>query len=282
MRFVTWFGAFLSMTAVATLASAHHEAIFGPQSSLILSPPGFVSTQAFTKRLGPNGRQETTFVLSGGVTPWKQVPVSFALTVPASVATENGSVHKGMENLVLGMRYRYDFEGLQRSWGKDGNFVMAVGAVEPPTGTMDYKALHGPTNYLGAVITSLECGYFGASFFTLLRREGTDSAGEKRGDELIFGGGLALTPWDNPGRMLSFQLGFSEENHLPARTSAGATAGTGGYEVMLTPAVVGSPHRHLHLFALFSLPVFEGMRDPDERARWRAGAGVTWLLEAEK
>ena len=240
--------------------------------------------QGFTKNLGVAGQtsQETTFVLSGGITPWSSVPVSFALTLPASVISDSGTVRKGLENAVLGVRYRLDFQELQRQWGKDGNFLMAIGAFEPPTGTMDYSALHGPFNYLTGAIISLERGVFGTSFFTLYRREGTDSAGDKKGDEVIFGGGVAYTPLDHPGKMLSFQLGMSEENHR-RRVAGGQTiADSGGYEWMLTPAIVCSPHPHVQLFGLFSLPLSEGMRDQSERSRWRAGLGIVYLLEAEK
>jgi hypothetical protein len=272
---------FVFAMSLCAEASAHHEAIFGPQSSLILSPPGFVSAQAYTRRLGPDGRQQSTFVLSGGVTPWRAVPLSIAVTVPVSVERENGATRTGFENMVLGLRYRFDFEELQRRWDKDGNYVMALAAVEPPTGTMDYKAFHGPTNYLGAMLTNLEKGYFGVSFFALYRREGTAPDGEKKGDELTFGGGVAFTPWGEPGRILSLQLGVSEENRLPSRIESGVLPGTGGYEVMLSPAIVGSFHPNVQVFALCSLPVAERMRDPEARARWRAGLGIVYMFQAE-
>jgi len=273
----------LVVVTAASSASAHHEAIFGPQSSLVLSAPGFVSTQVFTKNLGTSGQtsQETTFVLSAGVSPFRTLPVSFALTLPASLVRDGGQTRKGLENAVLGVRYRFDFEELQRRWGKDGNSVTAIGGVEPPTGTMDYKALRGPFNYIAAAITSFEAGVFGTSFFTLYRREGADSSGDKKGDELIFGGGVAYTPLDEPGRMLSFQLGMSLENHRRSVVAGQTFSASGGYEWVLTPAIVGRPHPHFQLFGLFSLPLSEGMRDVAERSRWRAGFGVVYLLDAE-
>jgi hypothetical protein len=284
IRRVVLVGSMLAACTVTRHASAHHEAIFGPQSSLVLSAPGFVSVQGFTKNLGTAGQtsQETTFVLSGGVTPFSSLPVSFALTLPASVVSDGGNVRKGFENAVFGVRYRLDFQDLQRRWGKDGNFAMAIGAVEPPTGTMDYSAFRGPFNYLAGVIVSLERGVFGTSFFSLYRREGPDSLGDKKGDEVILGGGVAYTPLDHPGRMLSFQLGMSEENHRRSVLAGQTVADSGGYEWMLTPAIVCSPHPHLQLFGLFSFPLSEGMRDETERSRWRAGLGIVYLLDAEK
>jgi hypothetical protein len=46
----------------------HHEAIFGPQSSLVLSADRFVSLQVFTRELGPSDAKtnETTTLVSAG------------------------------------------------------------------------------------------------------------------------------------------------------------------------------------------------------------------------
>jgi hypothetical protein len=68
--------ALLATAAAATPSFAHHEAIFGPQSSLVLSAPAYVSIQAFTRRLGTehNHLQETTALLSVGFSPWEGIP----------------------------------------------------------------------------------------------------------------------------------------------------------------------------------------------------------------
>ena len=237
------FGRTMAIIFAAPPASAHHEAIFGPQSSLVLSAPGFVSTQAFTKNLGTEQRsQETTFVLSGGI---------------------HQSAASGSD---------------QKRRRSDGHR-----AVEPPTGTMDHSALNGPFNYVSAAITSLERGAFGTNLIHAVppRRQRHRRRQEGKGDELIFGGGVAYTPLDHPGRMLSFQLGMSEENHRRSVLSDQTIAESGGYEWMLTPAIVGSPHPHVQLFGLFSLPLSEGLRDPAERSRWRAGCGIVYLIDAE-
>jgi hypothetical protein len=51
------------------LANAHHEAIFGPQSSLVLSADKFVSFQVFGRELGTSDSKtkETTTLASAGV-----------------------------------------------------------------------------------------------------------------------------------------------------------------------------------------------------------------------
>ena len=62
----------LSTVALAAPARAHHEAIFGPQSSLVLSAPSYASVQTFSRQLGTAGArtQESTMLLSAGVTPF--------------------------------------------------------------------------------------------------------------------------------------------------------------------------------------------------------------------
>ena len=82
----------LAISAVAAVAltaapaRAHHEAIFGPHSSLMLSAPSFASLQTFSRQLGTAGArtQESTLVLSMGVSPFRSVPLSFSATLPAS------------------------------------------------------------------------------------------------------------------------------------------------------------------------------------------------------
>src|SRR5262249_54908439 len=67
----------------AAPAYAHHEAIFGPQSSAVLSPGTFLSAQVFDRETGRDddkGR-ETTAVFSVGFRPSKH-PLSIAVVVP--------------------------------------------------------------------------------------------------------------------------------------------------------------------------------------------------------
>ena len=50
----------------------------------------------------------------------------------------------------------FDFTGLQREWGKDGNFALVSGAVEVPTGNKDYSPFQGPFNFIGAGMLGFE------------------------------------------------------------------------------------------------------------------------------
>ena len=69
-------------------ASAHHEAMFGPQSAAVLSPTMFLSFQVFDKEEGDghNRRRETTTVYSIGFTPLKKRPLSVVFVLPATFA----------------------------------------------------------------------------------------------------------------------------------------------------------------------------------------------------
>jgi hypothetical protein len=94
------------------LASAHHEAIFGPQSSLIMSADKFVSVQVFGRELGTSESKthETTTLMSAGVRVSKRRPLTFTAILPYSWISEPGQVRtSGSEDFVLGLRYR-DFK----------------------------------------------------------------------------------------------------------------------------------------------------------------------------
>src|ERR1700694_1199825 len=97
-------------------AQAHHEAIFGPQSSLVLSSPAFLSLQTFS-RTTVRGT-ETTGLISGGVTPFDGVPLPCAAIVTATYASPPGRLAR--EDLILVTRNLYALGG------EDGNFVMGV------------------------------------------------------------------------------------------------------------------------------------------------------------
>src|SRR3954466_14449517 len=80
----------LATTLFAGPARAHHEALFGPLPSLAVEAPAFVSVQSFMRATGktsPRG-QESTFILSGGVTPFS-FPLGFALVQPFTYETTN-------------------------------------------------------------------------------------------------------------------------------------------------------------------------------------------------
>jgi hypothetical protein len=94
----------LSVWLAAIPAAAHHEAIFGPASPLVYSGGRYISAQVFTRQTGPEGQrvQETTTVLSGGISPTR-LPVSNSAVVPFSVIAPGagGGTQVGLENAIM-------------------------------------------------------------------------------------------------------------------------------------------------------------------------------------
>jgi hypothetical protein len=263
--------------AVPGTGRAHHEAIFGPHSSLILSAPGYVSFQSYSRQLGtPDARtQETNLLLSAGLTPIARIPLSFTLIAPASeisVLDGQGASRRGLEDVVLGARYRYDLEG-------DGNFLMGMLAVEVPVGSIDHPAFEGPLDEMAALLASIERGPISGIGYAFYRRHGRD-AGVRAGDNLFVGGGGAFTPWDDPAteRLLSFQLGVSYERYLRDDTNGVTDPMTGGRGLYVHPTFVWGPGGHVLLFALATLPLAQDYASAADQDRWRVGAGLVYLF----
>jgi hypothetical protein len=262
---------------------AHHEAIFGPQSALVMSAPSYVSIQTYMRRTGPpdaRGR-ETTGLLSAGVAPFRRFPISFTAILPVSRITEGGSstTFSGREDMILGVRYRFDLPALQDRFDREGNFAMVMGAAELPSGNVDHKAFDGPMDYMVAALGSVEKGPLSGIVYGFGRMHG--KTGEaKTGNNLFLGGGLAWTPFDNPSteRLLSFQAGFSHELYFQDAISGATVSDTGGWGTLVHPTVVWGPGGRVLLFGTTSFPVAQSYRDPADEDRWRFGVGVIWLL----
>lgn len=264
--------ALLALVLPAT-ALAHHEAIFGPQSSLVLSAHGFVSLQAYTRRFGAPATQESTAVLAGGISPFS-FPLSFSLIAPVTYAAEPEGTRLGFEDLIAGVRYRFDFDGLIHDWDRDGNFAMVMGAVEPPTGTLEHRAFDGPFNFMGAGLVSLERGAFSGLVYAYGRANGLSRDGEKVGDTLFFGGGVGWTPIEHDdGTLFSLQLGASYELYAHDVAAGIAEPSSGGRALLFHPTVVFSPGHGLLAFFLVSVPAYD-TRPSEAAERFRAGAGL--------
>lgn len=262
-------------------ASAHHEAIFGPQSSLILSADKFVSLQVFSRELGtPDSKtHETTTLVSAGVRVSKRLPLTFSAIVPYSWISERGqAMTSGAEDIVLGLRYRHDLKGLQDKWDREGNFLMGMGAFELNNGTIDHRAWTGPPDTMGAVLGSLERGKWSAIGYTVARFNVEDPDGNKNGDNLFAGGGVAYTPNEDSqtGRLFSYQAGWSFEHYARDRVNGRPDPNTGGDVLLIHPTVVYSPGHGLLLFGVVSVPVWRDFRDSAAQDRYRFGAGVVY------
>jgi len=281
-RFLLFF-TLLAATLAPSVALAHHEAIFGFQSALVLSAPAFVSLQGFSRQTGISSdrTQETTFALSGGVTPFSSVPLSFTLVMPASNISEidRSTSKTAPEDAVVGARYRFDLTSLQKKFERDGNYVLVMAGAEFPNGSMDHDAFHGPMDFMFAGVGALEISAFTVTGFGVYRLHGA-SGGDKPGNQLFFGGGFGYTPWDDPvtEKLVSLQLGWSYETYFRDREAGVTVQDSGGSELLLHPTLVMGPGSNLLLFALVSVPVARSFRDPLQQDRWRVGTGVTYLF----
>jgi hypothetical protein len=278
--------------ATTRVASAHHEALFGPQSSLAVESEGFVSLQNHAHAYGTNGTQsnESTYILSAGISPVRDVPWAVAVVQPFTYQTTAAPTPAGSsgpfsacdgcfrrENNLVSTSYRFDFRSLREAWGKDGNFALVSFALEPPTGNKDYETLKGPFNFITAGMAGLEWSSFSAVALGYYRRNSPDSTDSKKGDNFLLGLGFAYTPVDAEDSMISFQLGLGDEYHL-ADVDHGVSVG-GGNEVLLSPTVVASPRRHFRVFALASFPLAQAYSADYQVDRWRVGVGVIYSFE---
>lgn len=270
-----------------TAAQAHHEAIFGPHSSLVLSSPAFISVQAFTRRTGRAGSrtQETTALLSAAASPFRQVPISFSLIAPMSLIHEVdvGAERNGIEDIMLGARYRFDFEPLQRRFDREGNYAMLMASIEPPTGTVDHPAFQGPYDGMLAALGGLEVGSFSAIGYGFFRANGLDARRDRDGDNLFLGAGFAWTPLDEPSseRLFSVQLGLSHETYLPDVSGGSSIAGSGGWGLLAHPTLIWGPGGHVLLFGMVSFPIAQAYTDASQEDRWRAGLGAIFAFPGE-
>jgi hypothetical protein len=282
----------IACLAVAPTAQAHHEALFGPQSSLAVEAEGFVSLQTHAHAYGITGTetQEATTILSAGLSPIEGVPWSFAIVQPFTSQTTAVPTPPGTtgpftacdrclrrENNLISTSYRFDFRGLQEAWAKSGNFALISVALEPPTGDKDYPAFDGPFNFIGAGMLGLEWSSFSAVALGYYRRNTPDSTSSKKGDNFLLGLGFAYTPIDEPNSMVSFQLGVGDEYHLPD-VDRGANVG-GGNEIVVSPTIVASPQKHVRVFALVSLPLAQSYAADYQVDRWRAGIGLIYSFD---
>jgi hypothetical protein len=261
--------------------AAHHEAIFGPQSSLIMTADRFVSVQVFGRELGTADEKsrETTGVVSAGVRVSAQYPLTFTAMVPYSWISEPGSRGtSGTEDVVLGLRYRHDLKGLQDTWDREGNFVMGMGAFELNNGTIDHRAWAGPLDAIGAALMSVERGAWSGIGYTMVRRNLEDSTGNKDGDAFFLGGGLAFTPNEDfrTGRLISYQVGWSFEHFARDRAGRQPVANSGSDQVLLHPAIVYSHGHDVLFFGLVTVPVWRDVASAAAQVRYRFGTGVIY------
>ena len=191
----------VALAALTTVpVSAHHEAMFGPQSAAVLSPTIFLAAQVFDKEEGKDTekRRETTTVYSVGFTPIKKQPLSIAFVLPVTFASgvqdpsTPGSASRGFEDTLLTARYRLDAPGIASSFGLDQSYVMGVGGLEMPTGTIDHPFGQGAFGEIAAGLFSVEKRPLAAIAYVYYHHRGVHDGLRDSGNTFA-GGGLAYT-----------------------------------------------------------------------------------------
>lgn len=266
------------MCLSAVPASAHHEAIFGPASPLVLSGGRYLTAQVFTRQTGPEGErvQETTTVLGAGISP-ARVPVSFSVVLPFSVIASGaaGGTRVGLENTIVMARYSVPLPAVERALGVEDSYVLGGAGIELPTGTVDYDFGEGAPAVVGGGLFSIERRPFSLIGYGFLQRYAERHQIRDSGNTFL-GLGFAWTPVDVgvQGRIFSLQLGISRESATRDELAGVPRADSGGWAVVAHPSVVWGPGDDVLFFAMMSFPLKDGWRDPADEERFRVGAGT--------
>lgn len=258
-------------------ASAHHEAMFGPQSSSVLSPKAFISTQIFNRENGLNGykHRETTGVLSTGFTPFKDNPFSLAVVVPVTRESFTGGGATTLwEDPLISARYRVNAPGIAKALGVQESYVMGVGGVELPLGNKDHASGHGPFGEITAGLFSVEKRPIAAIAYGYYHHTGHYNGVTLASGNIFVGTGVAYTPIDDDakGHLFSMQLGLSHEKTFPSFGPPVPDEGSSG--VFMHPGIVFSTNPRFQYFALVSVPLSQSYKSIDDRQEFRLGAGM--------
>jgi hypothetical protein len=275
-------GLFLSLL-VAPLASAHHEAMFGPQSSSVLSPGMFISAQVFDRENGQDGtkHRETTTVFSAGFRPFKASPLSLAFVAPItheSFAGEPSTTR--FEDPLISARYRVNANGVARALHVQESYVMGVGGVEVPLGNKDHEAGHGPLGEIAAGLFSVEKRPIAMIGYAYYHHTGQYNNGTRQSGNVFAGGGVAYTPIDDDarGHLFSMQLGMSHERTFAVEEQGKPLPDSGSHGVFLHPGLVFSTNPHMQFFTIVSLPLSQVYNSINDRQQFRFGAGTIFIL----
>ncbi len=255
------FGLLVVTLLWAGMAQAHHEAIFGPQSSTLLSKKRYVSMQYYSIQKGRSSDSESSShvgVLSAGTSLGRHL--SAAATLPVESERENRESATGVQDAVLALRYIPEMTGNQ--------LLVGVFTVEPPTGTLEHKAV----GWGGGALYGKEWAHWSAIAYTLGRTESSLEEGEKRGNRLFLGGGVA---YERKGLPFSPQLGLSWERTGATREGGRALADSRSSAIMLHPTLMREFGKSLQAFIAVSAPVVQ-WSGHEGWQRFRVATGLVW------
>jgi hypothetical protein len=264
-------------------ASAHHEAMFGPQSSAVLSPGMFISLQMFDRE---NGRgdyrhRETTSVYSVGVKPFQTNPLSFAF-----VAANTREAYSGLgsttrfEDPLISARYRVNADGVAKALGVQESYVMGVGGLEVPLGNKDHPSGHGPIGEIAAGLFSVEKRPIAGIAYAYYHHAGQYDHGTRQSGNFFTGTGVAYTPIDDDtaGHLFSLQLGLSYEKTFAVEELGKPLPDSGSTGVFMHPGIVFQTNPRVQFFALVSLPLTQQFNSINDQQRFRLGFGTIFML----
>jgi hypothetical protein len=279
---VSFIGIVLSFL-VAIPASAHHEAMFGPQSSAVLSPTMFISAQIFDRENGQGDyrHRETTTVFSTGVTPFKGNPLSLAFVAPITTESFTGVPSTTrFEDPLISVRYKVNAPGIAKAVGVQESYVMGVGGVEVPLGNKDHPSGHGPVGEIAAGLFSVEKRPIAGIGYAYYHHTGQYDNGTRQSGNMFAGTGVAYTPIDNDaiGHLFSLQLGLSYEKTFAVEELGQPLSDSGSHGVFLHPGIVFSTNTRFQFFGLVSLPVTQAYNSINDRQLFRVGAGTIIML----
>ena len=196
-----------------------------------------------------------------GTSVGKQWSVAATLPLEAErgTAEENAT---GVQDLVVGIRY---FPEL----GPD-EWAIGVLTLEPPTGNLEHRAV----GIGGGLIYGIERGRWSAIAYGLGRTESSLEAGQKRGDRLFLGGGLA---YERKALPFSPQFGISWERTGSRREEGVFVQGSNSSVLMIHPTLIKSlvENESVQIFFVVSLPVAQWSGN-EEWQSLRAAAGMVW------
>ena len=264
-------------------AGAHHEAMFGPQSSAVLSPTMFISVQAFDRENGLNGfkHRETTTVFSTGLTPFKNNPLSMAVVAPITRESFTGTpATTRFEDPLISGRYRVNANGIAKALGVQESYVMGVGGVEVPLGNKDHPSGHGPVGEIAAGLFSVEKRPIAGIAYLYYHHTGQYDNGTRQSGNVFTGTGAAYTPIDDDakGHLFSLQLGLSYERTFAVEALGQPLPDSGSRGVFMHPGIVFSTNPRFQYFGLVSLPLSQSYNSINDRQQFRLGAGMIVML----
>ena len=259
---VCWGSVLLALLMIGPDLQAHHEAIFGPQSSTLISQKRFVSTQFYLTNQGrrPSPRSRSHIgILSVGTSFNDRWGVSVTLPFEAERDSAQESA-TGVQDVVVGIRY-YPQVRRNRS-------LMAVLTLEPPTGNLEHRSF----GVGGGVLYGVEWRHWSVLAYGLGRTESSFETGEKRGNRLFLGGGLG---YESRGWPFSPQVGLSWEKTGRSREEGMLLPESRTSALMIHPTLSREIGRSLQTFVVVSMPVVQDS-GREGWQRFRIAAGMVW------